>query len=189
MPLGIVLIAPLLDFSLKKFAFLPVQELATVIGVGTAFLFSILMSRTRLDLMRIARKMKPWNFTLIIIGMFIFLNIFKESNAAAAIGSIPLPPMTLCVVAGFALGVATGRIILPSSIILPVYLISGSITPVVFALIYTSIFFGYVISPVHPCVGVSVEYFNVPMKNFFKLLLIPTIIIFLLVLTISVFVA
>jgi integral membrane protein (TIGR00529 family) len=186
-PLGIVLIAPLVDFSLKRLAFLPVQELATVFGVGTAFLLSILMSQTRLDLIRIARRMKPWNFTLIIVGMFIFLNIFRESNAATAIGSIPLPPLTLCVVTGFALGIATGRIILPSSIILPVYLTTGSITPVVFALIYTSIFFGYVISPVHPCVGVSIEYFNVPMKNFFKLLLIPTIIIFLLVLTIAVF--
>ncbi|UCF70775.1 MAG: DUF401 family protein [candidate division WOR-3 bacterium] len=188
MPLGIVLIAPALDFSLKKLAYLPVQELATVIGVGVAFVFSILLSRNRLDLITIARKMKPWNFTLIIVGMFIFLNIFRESNAASAIASIPLPPLTLCVVAGFFLGVATGRVILPASIILPVYLSSTSITPVVFALIYTSIFFGYVISPVHPCVGVSVEYFNVPMKNFLKLLMPPTFIIFILVLIISSFI-
>ncbi|UCD19737.1 MAG: DUF401 family protein [candidate division WOR-3 bacterium] len=188
MPLGIVLIAPALDFSLKKLVFLPVQELATVTGVGVAFVFSILLSRNRLDLIAIARKMKPWNFTLIIVGMFIFLNIFRASNAASAIASIPLPPLTLCVVAGFFLGVATGRVILPASIILPVYLSSASITPVVFALIYTGIFFGYVISPVHPCVGVSVEYFNVPMKNFLKLLMIPTLIIFILVLIISSFI-
>jgi integral membrane protein (TIGR00529 family) len=185
MPLGIILIAPLFDFSLKKFAFMPVQELATVVGVSTAFVCSILLSRRRLDLKSIARRMKPWNFTLIIIGMFVFLNIFKASNAASAIGSIPLPPLTLCIVAGFALGIATGRVILPSSIMLPVYLTFSTITPVVFALIYTSIFFGYVISPVHPCVGVSIEYFNVPMKNFLKMLIMPTAIIFLLVLALS----
>ncbi len=184
-PLAIVLVAPVLDFSLKRFFHLPVKELATLIGVATAFGISILVSQSRLNVLRIARKMKAWNFTLIIIGMFIFLNIFRASNAASLIGSIPLPPLTLCVVAGFALGVATGRIILPSSIILPVYLTHSAITPITFAVTYSSIFFGYVISPVHPCVGVSLEYFKVQMKDFLKLLIIPTAIIFFLLLILS----
>jgi len=187
LPLGIVLIAPVLDFSLKTYVTLPFSELATVVGVGTALICSIMLSRVELDLVNIAKKMKPWNFTLIIIGMFIFLNIFKASNAAALIGSIPLPPATLCVVAGFVLGLATGRVLLPASIILPVYLTFGTITPVLFALMYTGIFFGYMISPVHPCVGVSLEYFSVPMKNFFKLLLVPTLIVFSVVLLVSIF--
>ncbi len=184
-PLAIVLVAPVLDFSLKRFFHLPVKELATLIGVATAFGISILVSQSRLNVLRIARKMKAWNFTLIIIGMFIFLNIFRASNAASLIGSIPLPPLTLCVVAGFALGVATGRIILPSSIILPVYLTHSAITPITFAVTYSSIFFGYVISPVHPCVGVSLEYFKVQMKDFLKLLIIPTAIIFFLLFILS----
>jgi integral membrane protein (TIGR00529 family) len=189
LPLAVVLVAPVLDFSLKKLFTLPVQELATVIAVTTAFLFSCLLSRVRLDYVAIARKMRPWNFALIIVGMFIFLNVFKASNAAALIGSIPLKPVTLCVIAGFVLGVATGRVMLPASIVLPVYLTFGAITPMVFTLIYTSVYFGYVISPVHPCVGVSLEYFNVPMKNFFKLLLSPTLIVFCTVLLISIFLA
>jgi hypothetical protein len=119
--------------------------------------------------------------------MFIFLNVFKASNAAALIASIPLPPATLCVVAGFALGLTTGRVLLPSSIILPVYLTFGAITPVIFALIYTSIFFGYIISPVHPCVGVSLEYFNASLKDFLRRLIFPTLIIFALAFFISLF--
>lgn len=187
LPLLIVLVAPLLDFSIKRSVDLPVKEVATIIGVSTSLLLSILMSRVPLNLVNIARKMKPWNFTLIIIGMFVFLNIFRASNAAPLIASIPLEPATLCVVAGFVLGVATGRVLLPASIILPVYLTFGTITPVVFALIYTSIFFGYMISPVHPCVGVSIEYFSVPMKNFLKLLIIPTLIIFVVVMLLAIF--
>lgn len=187
LPLSIVLVAPVLDFSLKRFFTLPVQELATVIAVASAFALSCSLSRIRLDLPAIARRMRPWNFALIILGMFIFLNIFKASNAAARIASIPLPPVTLCVVAGFALGVATGRVLLPASIVLPVYLTFDAITPVVFALIYTGVFFGYVISPVHPCVGVSLEYFNVPMKNFIRLLFVPTAIILLAVVLLSFF--
>jgi hypothetical protein len=70
---------------------------------------------------------------------------------------------------------------------LPIYLIMSTITPPIFALIYTSIFFGYIISPVHPCVSVTLEYFNVPMKNFLRLSALPAFTIFFIVLLISIF--
>ena len=187
-PLCIILIAPFLDFILKKIFAFHVKEIATLIGVSTAFILSWRLSRAKLNLKEIFKKMKPWNFSLIILGMFIFLHIFQSSNVADLIASIPLPPATLCVVAGFILGFATGRVLLPASIILPVYLATSAISPFVFAIIYTSIFFGYIISPVHPCVCVTIEYFNVPLKNFFKLLAAPTFIIFVITLLISIFI-
>jgi integral membrane protein (TIGR00529 family) len=185
-PLGIILIAPFLDFILKEMWTLSIKEIATLIGVCAAFIISLAASRVRLNLKNIAIQMKPWNFALIIIGMFIFLNIFKASNVAELIASIPLSPEVLCVVAGFILGFTTGRVLLPASIILPVYLTMGTITPFIFAVMYTSIFFGYVLSPVHPCVCITLEYFNVPMKNFFRLTSPPVFIIFFLVLLISI---
>lgn len=185
-PLAIILIAPFLDFILKKIIDLPIKEIATLTGVITAFVLAYAISKERLNLWDIAKKMKAWNFTLIILAMFVFLHIFQASNIADLIAGIPLPATTLCVVAGFILGVATGRVLLPASIILPVYLTSAVITPSVFALIYTSIFFGYVISPVHPCVAVSIEYFNVSLRRFFILLVIPTTIIFIITLLISI---
>lgn len=184
-PLGIILVAPFLDFTLKKLLVLPIKEIATLIGVCAAFVLSLTLSRVNLNLKTIAQKMRPWNFTLIILGMFVFLNIFKSSNVADLIASIPLSPLILCVVAGFILGYTTGRVLLPASIILPIYLTLGTMMPFVFALIYTSIFFGYIISPVHPCVCVTLEYFNVPMKNFLKLSATPALIVFFIVLIIS----
>ncbi len=185
-PFVVILVAPVLDFLLKKILILPVKEIATLIGVITAFMLACLISKVKLNLWDITRKMKAWNFTLIILGMFLFLHIFQSSNIADLIARIPLPTITLCVVAGFILGIATGRVLLPASIILPVYLASTAITPSVFALIYTSIFFGYVISPVHPCVCVSLEYFNVSMKKFFKLMILPTSIIIVIALVTSI---
>jgi integral membrane protein (TIGR00529 family) len=185
LPLGIILVAPLIDFGLKKIIALPVAEIATMLGVCTAFMVSWLLSPVPLDLKTIAKKMKPWNFFLIIIGMFVFLNIFKASSIADLIAGIALPPITLCVIAGFILGIATGRVLLPASIIFPVYMTTTIVTPVTFAVIYTSIFFGYMISPVHPCVGVSLEYFHVPLKNFIALLIIPTSIVFVVTLILS----
>jgi hypothetical protein len=64
-----------------------------------------------------------------------------------------------------------------------------TVTPITFAVIYTALFFGYMISPVHPCVGVSLEYFKVPMKSFIKLLIVPTSIVFAVTLVLSFFMA
>lgn len=188
-PLGIILSAPFIDFTLKKIVDLPIKEIATVLGVSVAFLLSWRLSSRSLHLGKIARQMRPWNFALIILGMFVFLHIFQASNVADLIASIPLPVATLCVVAGFILGFATGRVLLPASIILPVYLTVNPLSALTFAIIYTSIFFGYVISPVHPCVAVSLEYFNVSLKRFFVLLLPPTVIIFIITLVISLFIS
>ena len=70
---------------------------------------------------------------------------------------------------------ATGRVQLPVSIILPIYLASGDdITRLVFGLIYTAIYFGYIISPVHPCLIVTCEYFGIPVKAMIVRLAVPT---------------
>ncbi len=183
-PLAIILSAPFLDFVLKRvFA---IGTLATLIGVATGLTLSILLSRRKLDMKNIARRMKPWNFALIIVGMFLYLHIFQSSNAGDLIASLPLPPRLLAITAGFLLGLLTGRVQLPASIILPVYLAAaGSITPFVFALIYISIYFGYVTSPVHPCLIVTCQYFHVPIRDMIKKLAPATLIIIITVLVLS----
>jgi integral membrane protein (TIGR00529 family) len=180
-PLMIIFSAPLVDFFLKKVFLL--GNLSTVIAVIIGLSLSIILGRVKVDMGRLALKMKPWNFALIIIGMFYYLYIFQKSNASDLIAILPLPPLILSITAGFILGVATGRVQLPASIILPIYLSTGQlITPVVFALIYIAIFFGYVISPVHPCLVVTCEYFHVPVRDMIKKLALPTLIIFATVL-------
>jgi integral membrane protein (TIGR00529 family) len=187
-PLIIILSAPGLDFILKRT--LAIGSLATLIGVTTALSLSVILSQKRLDLGKIAVSMKPWNFSLIIIGMFVYLHIFQASGAGSLIATLPLPPLTLSVTAGFVLGLTTGRVQLPASIILPVYLATADhITPFVFALIYIGIYFGYIISPVHPCLVVTCEYFHVSIKDLIGKLALPTLVVFFAVLLISVIIA
>lgn len=187
-PLIIILSAPALDFVLKRA--LSLGSLATLIGVTTGLSLSIVLSRKKLDLRKIAVGMKPWNFSLIILGMFLYLHIFQASGAGNLIATLPLPPLTLSVTAGFLLGLATGRVQLPASIILPVYLATADhITPFVFALIYIGIYFGYIISPVHPCLVVTCEYFRIPIKDMLVKLTLPTLIVFFTVLLISLIIA
>ncbi len=184
-PLVVILSAPVLDFTLKRL--FSIGTLATLIGVTTGLLLSIALSQRKLNLKGIVVHMKPWNFALIIVGMFLYLYIFQASDARNLIATLPLPPLTLSITAGLLLGFVTGRVQLPASIILPVYLATTDhITPFVFALIYVSIFFGYVMSPVHPCLVVTCEYFHVPVKDLVKKLAQPTAIIFVVVLLVSI---
>ncbi len=177
-PLAVILAAPILDFSLKRL--LAVDTLATLIGVMAGLSLSILFSSTKLDLVSITRRMRPWNFALIILGMFIYLHVFQASDARELIATLPLPLLPLSVTAGFLLGMMTGRVQLPASIILPVYLgTAGVVTPFAFSIIYVAIFFGYVFSPVHPCLVVTCEYFRIPIRAQVRLLIVPTLIIFI----------
>ncbi|HEX7321171.1 MAG TPA: DUF401 family protein [bacterium] len=184
-PLVIIMVAPVIDFTFKIIPVFTIKETATLLGVIAAFVLSLLLNPVKLDLSRTIVKMKPWNFSLIIIGLFMFLNVFKASKVALLIAAIPLSPLLLCVIAGFIVGVATGRVLLPASVIFPIYLSTRTFTPVTFAIIYVSIYFGYVLSPVHPCVAMTCEYFKSPVKNMIRRLALPTGIIMILILVLT----
>lgn len=179
-PLIVIFSAPVLDFTLKRLFSL--GALATLIGVTVGLSLSCALSPNRINLKKIAMHMKPWNFALIILGMFLYLHIFQESDAGQIISELPFPPLILSVTAGFLLSLLTGRVQLPASIIFPVYLATvDHVSLFMFALIYIAIYFGYIISPIHPCLVVTCEYFNVPIKSMMLRLAAPTIIMFLLV--------
>jgi hypothetical protein len=91
----------------------------------------------------------------------------------------------LLILLGFFLGFATGRIQLPISILIPIYLVQFT-TPTMplldFIFIYTSISLGYLITPIHPCVSYSTEFFETNFLKVVKILGKPIIISFLLLL-------
>ncbi|MCK5397957.1 MAG: DUF401 family protein [Thermoplasmata archaeon] len=169
-PLGILLAAPIIDFIILRGLKPDIRETALIIAVFTSFILAAYFSRTTMKKSwRVARKMKPWNFGSIIFGMFLFLAIFQNSGVPELIGSLGMSNLALCVGVGFLLGVVTGRIQVPTSIIIPIYMGSAAVLtmdPWHFAVAYMSIFIGYVISPVHPCISVSLEYFRVDVKGF-----------------------
>lgn len=174
-PLAVILIAPLIDYLLKHTVPLPVPELATVIGVGASL---ILAGRGMTGTLwaKGIRVGRPWRFGLIVLGMFAYLGVFRASGVSELIAGLPLPPQALTVGAGFALGFLTGRIQAPISILIPVYLAKfGALTPWAFALSYFAVYLGYLISPVHPCLVVSVEYAGSTLGGTIVKLLPPTV--------------
>ena len=179
-PLAIVLCAPVIDFTLKRVT--NIGSASTLIGVAIALLLAYVLAEKRPHLGRLTLQMKAWNFALIILGMFLYLHVFVETDLGSLIADLPLPPLMLAVSAGFLLALLTGRVQLPASIVLPVYLASaGSITPYFFTLIYVAMYFGYIISPVHPCLTVTCEFFGISIRRMMKELALPTAIIVIIV--------
>jgi len=179
-PLSVILAAPLLDALGKALFRLPVKEIATLAGVVVSLaLVAVLGGLSLRSLGHIARRMKAWEFGLLIVGMIAFVNVFQTSGVPHLIGELALPLELLCVGVAFLLGVATGRIQAPVSIVVPIYLARfglEAMSPPVFALTYFSTFLGYVVSPVHPCVSISLEYFKTSMREFLAVMLPPTLV-------------
>lgn len=186
-PLLIILSAPILDLVLKRTAVLPYTEIGTVAGVFLSLSMAMIIGKIRLPQFgRIVRRARPWKYMFIIIAMFAFLNVFTTSGIPERIGAMSLPPVVLCIVIGALLGMITGRIQAPMSIVVPIYVTTyGSMSAPVFAVTYFAIYLGYIVTPIHPCISVSLEYFKTSLGDFVRRLAVPTVIALLVTLIVS----
>ncbi len=175
-PLFIILAAPVLDLVLEQSLHLPVAEIGTAVGVLVSLSLAVALGRLRPSaLAGIVVKARPWRYVLIILAMFAFLNVFTTSGVPERIGALSLPPVLLCVVIGAALGMITGRIQAPMLILVPIYLSTqGAMSGPAFAVTYFAVFLGYLLTPIHPCISVSLEYFDTPLGPFLRRLALPT---------------
>ncbi len=174
-PLGIILAAPAIDLVLKKTFPLPYPEIGTAVGVTLSLGLGVEFARSRLkDLASIYRRMRPHYYAGIIFSMFFFLHVFQASGAPARIAGLALPPVALCVAIGFLLGLVTGRIQAPISVVVPIYLTThAAVSGPAFGVTYFGIYLGYLITPIHPCVSVSLAYFKTTMPAFLRRMAVP----------------
>lgn len=168
-PLAVLLVAPTIDILVEALFAPPVEEASTLIGVSASLVMALFIGRMQLgNFGRIVRQARPWNFAVTMVGILFFLNVFKSSGIPQLLGSLSITPEFLLATA-FLLGFGTGRIITPAGIVFPIFLTKFSAIPLpAFAILYFGIFLGYVVTPVHPCVSLSVESFKTGMKDYFK---------------------
>ena len=171
-----IIIAPLIDFIGRTFFKMVIPEIFLLISLIISLVIALKFANMKIvNIKNVAKKMKIWRFPLLIFAMFWFLDVFIRSGVAEEIGSLNLS-FILFILLGFFLGFATGRIQLPLSILIPVYLSIMPLMELIF--LYCSIFLGYLITPIHPCVAYSTNYFKTNYKNVFKRLAIPTFLCF-----------
>lgn len=174
-PLMVLLAAPIVHFILSYTLELPVENLSVLVAVLLSLVLAIIIigDNKGYVIQESIKKMKPWNFMVLIFCLYLFINVFQSSGIGNLIEDLNMPDIVLIIGFGFFLGLATGRIILPASIIIPIYMTGYGLETMpllAFSLMYLSIFLGYVITPVHPCISISLEYFDGRMDDFLKLM-------------------
>ena len=178
-----ILIAPIIDFIGRTIFNIPVPELFLLGGLVLSIWLALRFGEMKFSSVKtISKKMRIWRFPLIIFSMFMFLEVFILSGAPEEIASVNLSVFLLILI-GFFLGFATGRIQLPISILIPIYIAQfvGITMPLLdFIFIYTASFLGYLLTPIHPCVAYSTEYFETNFIKAVKILGKPILISFLL---------
>jgi integral membrane protein (TIGR00529 family) len=176
--LSIILLAPLLDYLLPRVFFFRVPEWTTLIAVLCSLGLALFLGRRSLrELGRTVKRAAPWHFSLMIMGMFLFFSIFQASGMAENMASLAFSEPLLCLVS-FLLGVFTGRVYLPTSVVIPTYMsMAGSspLPPAIFALLFFSALLGYLVSPAHPCVFASLEYFGADMGDYLRTMALPVL--------------
>jgi len=176
-----LLIAPIIDFLGRLFFPINFPELFVFIGLIISISIALKFAKMNVfNIKEISRKMKVWRFPLLIISMFLFLSIFLESGVPEQISALNLP-FALFISIGFILGFTTGRVQLPSSILIPIYLVQNLVLsmPIIdFVFLYFAIYLGYLITPLHPCLAYNINYFKTNYIKSFKHIVIPTLICF-----------
>ncbi|MHA1727679.1 MAG: DUF401 family protein [Promethearchaeota archaeon] len=168
-----------------------IPEVYLFAGLCLSILLSLKLSRNNISVIKpIAKKMKVWRYPLLIYAMVLFFEVFSNSGVPQIIGTWELNFFLFLLIA-FSLGFATGSVQLANSILIPIYLIQYGLTvmPIIsLSLIYFSVFMGYLITPIHPCIAYSVEFFKTEYRKSFRYLAAPVFICFAVILIVTIFV-
>lgn len=181
-PLLIFLSAPIIHVLLLWSGLFPIDEIPLVIALFVSFSLAICFGKVDNKMfIHILKLMKPYRFFLLIITIFLFLNIFIATEVAEMISTLVISENFLIIVLALIITFLTGRVQVGFSVILPVYLAKfGSLSMLTFTIMYVSVFLGYLISPVHPCLSLSLEYFRTTFLKTMKLLAIPLLLILII---------
>lgn len=189
LPIFIIVSAPVLHLILINLFKSWLPEVPLIFSIGVSLALGCYFARTTpKEFLRLTIKDKPWRYFLLIIGMFLYLNIFKASGASQVIADIVFSETFLIVGIAFFLGFITARAQVAVSILLPIFYAKfgySAMTPAVFAIVFFSVFMGYLVSPIHPCLVVSLEYFKTSLKGFYRRITVPALIAMLCAVIVS----
>ncbi len=175
LPLLVLIAAPVLHFVLYYTYEFSMENISLLMAVTLSLVLAIaIIGDSKVDTIKSAIiEMKPWNFMLLIFFLYLFIGVFLSSGVGELIEGLAMPRIVLIIGMGFLLGLATGRIIVPATIIIPIYMETyglATLPILVFSLMYLSVFMGYVLSPVHPCISISLKYFKGKTHDFIKIM-------------------
>jgi hypothetical protein len=143
--------------------------IATIVGI------IVLVAISKLNFQVFAKPFKNWGIygiTLAAYGAFLLRNVLKAAGISVIfktfVANGSLDVLLLLTVIPAALGFLTGSPSGGIAISVPILSELLSFSPAAAALLYMSVYLGYVIAPTHLCFTFTADYFKCPLSKVYK---------------------
>lgn len=180
MPIIIALLLNLVPTLINKVGLAKVPVVPFYISIVVAITFIIFQNRDRYNFKEMRSALKEgFSFDLLMasFGIMIFKGLIKKTEALGpAVSSLQahIPLFLVVILVAVGIGLMFGH--LPSaigvgfSILIPILPVVSMKTV---GLVYIFIYLGYLVSPIHLCIILTVEYFKTSLKMFYDEIKVP----------------
>lgn len=152
-------------------------DMAAALAIGVAFVLVMNKVKPR-RAAALLRQGFDWRLPFAIIGVMCFRYMMEASGAVMTvlpyIEATGLPTTLALIAIAWAVGLATAMPAAGIAIIIPIAIVmAGNLTPILTSVIYLTMIFSYLISPMHLCLILTVEYYKARLHTVYQKL-IPT---------------
>jgi len=160
---------------------------ALLVGVASVLVFKkVSLNRT----VSLFRQGFDWKLPLAIIGVMSLRRMIEYSGAVSAV--LPymkftgMPNMMLLVAIGWAVGLSTAMPTAAMAVIFPMALVMmKEVTPILASILCLTTIFSYLISPMHLCLILTIEYFKAGLHAVYRKLIPASIATYVITITVA----
>jgi len=158
-------------------------DMAVDLALGIAFVFLLKRVKPR----RIASLLKggfEWRLPFAILGVMCFRYMVASSGAVSAIlpymQATGLSTTVFLIALSWTIGLVTAMPTAGIAIIIPMAMMAvGHLTPILASILYLTMVFAYIISPMHLCLILTVEYYKSRLYAVYRKLIPATVVTYL----------
>lgn len=152
-------------------------EIPMYLALTAAVVYVVLSRRLKpSDALEALKREFNWGLPLAIPGVMVFRYMVEKTNVVQTIlpymESLSLPPLLVVLAAAWIVGLATA---MPSASVALVFPIAsamlGATKPALTSTVYISIIFSYLVSPMHLCLALTVEYYRSNLQTVYRRLI------------------
>jgi len=158
------------------------QYLAMLLAISITIIILVIFASVTIDtIINVCRRMRIWDFALLMIAIFFYAEVIKMVMRGTILTIFPHDIVSVIFIS-MALGFITGRILLSLIIVIPFFATYFGLSLVNVIIIYAAAFVGYLISPMHPCLITTAKYFNTTPEGIMREMIAPAYMMFTLIL-------
>lgn len=163
------------------------MAVALALGVASVLIFKKVIPQRAASILR---RGFNWKLPLAIIGVMSLRHMIEYTDVLSVVlpylKATGLSPIVLLIIISWTIGLATAMPGAGIAIIFPMALVLiKDVTPIVISILYLTVIFSYLISPMHLCLVLTVEYYRSRLLAVYRKLIPTAVATYLIILTIS----